>query len=69
MVTVEFVDISPICTEVSEPLAVAMGMFCDNCTLELPFATCADSVVPYADLAALAGIAGSAGELRLNSIP
>ena len=69
MVTVEFVVISPICTEVSALLDVAMGMFEDSCTLELPFATCENSVVPYEDFAALAGIAGSAGELRLNCIP
>ena len=67
--TVEFVVISPISTEVSALLDVAMGMLCDSCTLELPFATCEYSVVPYEDFAALVGIAGSAGELRLNCIP
>ena len=69
MVTVEFVVISPICTEVSALLDVAMGMFDESCTLELPLATCENSVVPYEDFAALLGIAGSAGELRLNCIP
>jgi hypothetical protein len=44
-VTVELVDILPISTEVSAPLAVAMGMFWESCTLELPFATCASRVV------------------------
>lgn len=69
MVTEEFVDISPISTELSALFAVAMGMFCESWTSELPFATCANSVVPYGDFAAFAGIAGSAGELTLNSIP
>ena len=69
MVVEEFVDIAPIWMEVSPPLAVATGMSFDSCTLELPFATCANSVVPYAALAALAGMGGSAGEVTLNWMP